>query len=85
MTDEITIEAILEPFTGYVKQKHTGTDGNPQRLMELLSLVQQANKAKKELGKMVDNATKQMAVEIRALRRIQERLLIDAGIISKAD
>jgi len=30
---------------------------------------------------MVDNATKQMAVEIRALRRIQERQLKDAGII----
>lgn len=49
--------------------------------MELLSLVQQANKAKKELGKMVDNATKQMAVETQALRRIQDRQLKDAGII----
>ena len=81
MADERTVADILEPFTSYEKRSHSGTGGDPNRLMELLSLVQQANKAKKELGKMVDNATKQMAVEIRALRRIQDKQLKDAGII----
>ena len=83
MADERTIEAILEPFTGYVKQKHTGTDGNPQRLMELLAIVQQANKDKAALAKQIDASTKQMGIEISALRRIQDRQLQAAGILPK--
>jgi hypothetical protein len=64
-----------------VKQKHTGTTGNPQRLTKLLAIVQQANKGKAALAKQIDNATKEMGIEIRALRRIQDRQLEAAGIL----
>jgi hypothetical protein len=37
--------------------------------------VQQANKDKAALAKQIDAATKQMGIEIRALRRIQDRQL----------
>ena len=49
--------------------------------MDLLAIVQQANKDKAALAKQIDNATKQMGIEIRALRRIQDRQLEAAGIL----
>jgi len=45
--------------------------------------VQQASKDKAALAKQIDNATKQMGIEIRALRRIQDRQLEAAGILPK--
>jgi hypothetical protein len=49
----------------------------------LLAIVEQANKDKTALAKQIDNATKQMGIEIRALRRIQDRQLQAAGILPK--
>ena len=43
--------------------------------MDLLAIVQQANKYKAAIAKRIDNATKHMGIEIRALRRIQDRQL----------
>jgi hypothetical protein len=49
----------------------------------LLAIVEQANKDKTARAKQIDNATKQMGIEIRALRRIQDRQLEAAGILPK--
>ena len=64
-------------------RKTRGTTGDSQRLMELLAIVQQPNKDKAALAKQIGAAIKQMGIEIRALRRIQDRQLQAAGILPK--
>ena len=79
--EERTIEEILAPFAAYKNQTHDGM--NYARMESLVQLIEQADGAKKEFGKKIDALTKEMKSEILALRRKQEKILRNAGVIAK--
>ena len=74
-------QELLKPFQEYEAQKHKGR--NPERLNELLALCEGAAELKKEVGKRIDQSVKAMGKEIRLLRKREDKVLEDIGILSK--
>lgn len=79
------VDKILEPFENYVAKEHDKT--NPidyDRLQELINLIDSAAQAKKELSEEIDNACKKMGAEIKLIRRLQDNILKNSGILKRS-
>lgn len=74
------IAEIMKPFASYEKQ--SSKDGDAQRKADLLVLISRKEAAKKAVCKAIDEACKEISVEVRAIHRKETRLLQKAGIIS---
>ena len=74
------IAEIMKPFASYEKQ--SAKNATSQRKTDLLQLIGRKEAAKKALCKEIDEACKEISVEVRAIHRKETRLLQKAGIIS---
>lgn len=72
-------DSLLKPFKSYSPQKHTKR--NAERLNELLAQIENAAEAKKAVSKLIDDSVKQMGKEVRNLRKKEDKLLQDMGIL----